>query len=140
VRKKDLAVKKQQREKFMLSFCHLPRRALISCTRYRTAIRMSSNAAHSDSVDHTDLLQRLSLSHAQDEVPDSAAEEEDVRDTLAGFREEAAQQGMSRTPISTISPLHAHNGVQRSGTSTPVVDDRMSPLLILYKCLLKFLD
>ena len=74
-----------------------------------------------------DLLQRLNLKAAQDEVPDIEAEEENVKERLADFRTQAAQHGMGKTPIGLLSQI-APDAPRWSGTSTPVVDDGMFKL------------
>jgi len=85
----------------------------------------SDRDAQDDS--QADLLQRLNLKAAQDEVPDIEAEEENVKERLADFRTQAAQHGMGKTPIGLLSQI-APDAPRWSGTSTPVVDDGMLKL------------
>lgn len=94
-----------------------------------------SETEESKDFQQSNLLERLSLSHAQDQVANPQEQEEDVKHELADFRREADQQGIGKTPLSNLSQIRPTH--QRSGTSTPVVDTRMlytlcHPFLLIY--------
>ena len=78
-----------------------------------------------------DLLQRLNLKAAQDEIPDAQGEEDHVREELADFRKDAAQHGMGRTPLGNLSQT-APDAPRWNGTSTPVVDEGVYKLPLIY--------